>query len=181
MRRIAALATILLATAVSPAVSGDVPGPTPAVHEETTRAWDHVTGRLQEFGSLWRDHFRPESERPLITLILRHREELRLSADQVRNLERLRGEFQREAIRREADIRIAEMDLASLLDARPVDLAKVEAKIREIERAKADLRLARIRAIEQGKALLSPEQQAKLTDLLTGPRFSSRTHGRSSR
>jgi Spy/CpxP family protein refolding chaperone len=184
MRRIAALATILLAAAVSPAVSGDVPEPTPVVHEEITRAWDHVTSQLEKFGSVWREHFRADagsSERPLITLMLRHREELRLSADQVRSLERLRGEFEREAVRREADIRIAEMDLASLLDARPVDLAKVEAKIREIERFKADLRLARIRAIEQGKALLSPEQQAKLNDLITGPRFSSRTHGRSSR
>jgi Spy/CpxP family protein refolding chaperone len=181
MRRIAALAAILLTAAVSPVLSGDVPQPTPAVHEEITRAWDHVTGQFEKFGNLWRDHFGPGPERPLITFMLRHREELRLSAEQVRNLERLKGEFQREAVRREADIKIGEMDLASLLDSRPVDLAKVEAKIREIERAEGDLRLARIRAIEQGRSLLSPEQQAKLNDLLTGSRFSSQTHGRSSR
>jgi Spy/CpxP family protein refolding chaperone len=183
MRRIAALATILLAAAVSPAISGEPPEPIPVVHEQITRAWDQVAGQLEKFGSLWREHFRADagsSERPLITLMLRHREELRLSTDQVRDLERLKGEFQREAIRREADIRIAEMDLSSLLNTAPVDLAKVETKVREVERFKADLRLARIRAVEQGKALLSPEQVAKLNDLLTGPRV-SRDHSRSSR
>ena len=101
--------------------------------------------------------------------MLRYKDELGLSADQVQSLERLRADFQREAILRDADLRIAEMDLTTLLEREPVDLGQVEAKLREIERLRGDLRLARIRTIEQGKAQLSPEQRGKLRALLAEP------------
>jgi Spy/CpxP family protein refolding chaperone len=103
--------------------------------------------------------------------MLRHRGELELSQEQIRTLERLRNDFQREAIRREADLRIAETDLTNLLDAEAVELGQVEAKVREIERLRADLRLARIRTIEEGKAQLSSEQRKKLQALLAEPRY----------
>ena len=61
------------------------------------------------------------------------------------------------------------MDLAELLRADPVDLARVEAKIREVERLKADFRVGRVRAIERGKAQLTAEQRAKLVGMLGEP------------
>lgn len=112
----------------------------------------------------------PEAERPWISLALQNRDQLGLTADQVAQLEALRGEFQKEAIRRQADIRVAETELAELLRADPVDLTKVEAKLRQIETLRADLRLSRIRALEKGKALLTPEQWKKL--MAAGPRAS---------
>jgi hypothetical protein len=145
----------------------------PVAHEEISGALDELAGQLHGLGTRWREHFRyvePRGERPLITLMLRHREELGLSPEQAQGLERLRAGFQREAIRREADLRLAEMDLATLLDTEPADLAQVEAKLREIERERAELRLARIRTIEQGKALLTSEQRGKLRTLLAEPR-----------
>ena len=53
--------------------------------------------------------------------------------------------------------------------AEPVDLAQVEARVRDAERLRADLRVARIRAIEQGKAQLTAEQRDKLRALMTEP------------
>jgi Spy/CpxP family protein refolding chaperone len=108
------------------------------------------------------------AERPLITIMLRHRSELGLTADQVGRLEALRGGFAREAIRREADIRIAELDLSSLLAADPVDLPTVEGKVRDLAQLRAELRIARLRAIEQGKAVLTPEQRTRLQAILAG-------------
>ena len=116
---------------------------------------------------------RPWMGAPLISVMLHHSQELGLSPDQVRELERLRGDFTREAIRRRADIEIAELDLATLRRADVADLAQVEAKLREIERLRADVRLARIRTIEQGKGHLTPEQRTKLRALLA-----ERPHGR---
>ena len=46
---------------------------------------------------------------------------------------------------------------------------KVEAKIRESERLKADFRVGRVRAIERAKAQLTPEQRAKLATMLGEP------------
>jgi len=47
-------------------------------------------------------------------------------------------------------------------------MAKVEAKVRELAKLRADLRIERIRAIEQGRAVLTPEQRTKLQGLLGG-------------
>lgn len=163
---------VFLALAM-PAAATEPAEPTPAAHEELARAFDELAGQLHGLGSRWRDHFthrEPRAERPLITLMLRHRDELGLSPEQVQGLERLRADFQREAIRRGADLRVAEMELETLLDADSADLGQVEAKLREIERLRADLRLARVRAIEQGKARLTPEQRAKLRTLPNEPR-----------
>lgn len=111
-------------------------------------------------------------ERPLITMMLRNRHQLGLSSEQVRDLEDLRDGYQREAIRYQADIRVAEVELQSLLRAAAVDVEQVKVKLQEIEHVKTELRLARIRAIEQGKALLSSEQHEKLQSLLGGSQYS---------
>ena len=100
-------------------------------------------------------------------MITRNREKLGLSTEQVRNLERLRNSFEKESIRKEADIRVAKMDLRDLLNAQPVDMSKVEAKVREVERLRADLRFARIRTVEKGKAQLTSDQREKLEALLS--------------
>jgi Spy/CpxP family protein refolding chaperone len=104
--------------------------------------------------------------------MLRHRRELSLSPEQVQNLQDLRDGYYRDAIRHEADIRMAELDLQSLLRAATVDLEQAKEKLAEIERLKTELRLARIHAIERGKTLLSPEQREKLSDLLDEVQYS---------
>ena len=182
-RTVVALMFFLL-FAMPVAAGSDSPPLKPAFHEEVTRVWDEFARELHDWRSRWREHFggsrEPRGERPLISWMLSHREDLNLSSEQVRNLERLRSDFERDAVKREADIRVAEMDLSALLEADAVDLKKAEAKVGEIERLRADLRLARIRAIEQGKGLLSQEQHDKLRNLLSGNRY-SRRHDRESR
>lgn len=105
------------------------------------------------------------AERPLITLALQHKDQLGLSAEQVQRLEALRSDFQKEAIRRSADIQVAELELGELLRQDPVDLAKAEVALKKLEGLRTELRLARLKAIEQGKAVLTPEQRQKLDTL----------------
>ena len=164
---LALLALTLPATAAEPGK------PAPAIHEESSRAMAELGQHLESLHSRWRDHFRGSeapSERPLISLALRYRDQLGLSAQQIQSLEQLRNGFQPEATRRQGEIQAAQKELENLLASDPVDLGRVEAKIREIERLNADYRIARIRTIEQGKAQLSPDQRSKLQSLLTEPR-----------
>jgi len=105
------------------------------------------------------------AERPLISLALRHKDKLGLSEEQVKTLEAIRAAFQEEAEKRSASLRRAEAELQELLASEPVDLAKVEAKLKEIETLRTELRLSRIKALEQGKAVLTPEQRKKLKTL----------------
>ncbi|HWO43147.1 MAG TPA: periplasmic heavy metal sensor [Candidatus Eisenbacteria bacterium] len=151
---------------------------TPAVHEELAQSWEDLGRQVRDWLGGWREHFAfpvPREERPLISTMLRHREKLGLSEGQARQLEQLRDNFHKESIRKEADLRVAEMDLKALLEAESVDMRKVEEKIREIERLKGDLRLARIRAIEKGKEQLTADQRKKLQEMLSDQRM-TRSH-----
>ena len=109
----------------------------------------------------------------LAGLALRHRQELALTPAQVDNLRKLGTDAQRDAIKRQADRRLAELDLRTMMmpdpaDAnKPRDLSKIESKVREIEKLRADGRVARIRTMEQSRQVLTPEQRDKLRALLT--------------
>jgi hypothetical protein len=108
---------------------------------------------------------------PGIGEILDRRQELGLSSGQVEQLERLSLDVTRETIRRQAELMLAQVDLAALLNAdpgQPVDLARTEAKLREIERIRTDWQLALLRADETAKAGLTPEQRTKLTAMPAG-------------
>ena len=107
-----------------------------------------------------------DHKRPLISLMLTWKNQLGLSADQERSLKELRGNFEKESIKRTAEIDVAELDLKGLLEADKVDMAKVEASAKKIAMLRADLRVARIKTIEAGKAVLTPEQQEKFKRLL---------------
>lgn len=161
--RCLAVAAAVLSFGAPAVVAGERAAAGPVAHEELTRSLDELLGQLHGLGARWREHFAPgDGEPPVISIALGHRVELGLTPQQVEALERLRAGFQREAIKKDADLRVAEMDLVALRRADPLDLAQVEAKVREIERLRADLRVARIRTIEQGRAQLTPEQREKL-------------------
>lgn len=150
------------------------------VHEETSSIWDEFANHFRDFSSRFREHFegsRERGERPLISMMLGRREELGLSSEQVRSLERLRTDFERDAVKTQGDLRVAELDLGEILKADSVDVKQAEAKVREIERLRADLRVGRIRAIEQAKAVLTQEQREKVRAMAGENRYSRKSQG----
>ena len=145
-----------------------------AAQEDWSVPRESIGRRLRELLDRLKESFVFEvsgEDRAPISLMLRHRDRLGLTADQIKQLEQLRNDFAKESIRSEANLRIVEMDLSSLLEAQAVDMTQVEAKIREIEQIRGDLRIARIRSIEKGKAQLSAEQRRKLQELQTDQNF----------
>lgn len=154
----------------SPRLAAAFEGAKPVIDQQFAQGLDDFARELREWFGRWGDYFgsgtMKSEERPLIAFILRNREKLDLSAAQVKSLEQLKNDFQKESIRRDADLRVAEMDLNGLLVAEKVDMAKVEAKVREIERLRSDLRIARIRTIQKGKEVLTADQRKRLQELL---------------
>ncbi len=104
-------------------------------------------------------------EGPLISLMLLWKEQLALTPDQERSLTGLRANYEKEAITRSAEIRVAELELEGLLDQEKVDLTKVESQTKKVALLRADRRLARIKTIEAGKAVLTSDQQEKFRRL----------------
>ncbi len=171
MKRVGMVVAIMLGSlfGLTQVASSQPSFPRPGFYEELGQTLDSLTQEVQDWSGRWWGRFsryEPLNERPLITLMLRYQDELGLTAEQVRNLEQLRADFDRESIRKDADLRIAQRDLEALLDAERVDVRQAEGKIREIERLRADLRIARIRTIEKGKAELSPEQLDRFRTLI---------------
>ena len=119
-------------------------------------------------------HRRAKAHRfSLSSLALRHQKDLALTPAQVDSLRKLGTDARRTAIKQQAERRLAELDLRTLMAPdpadpnKPRDLAKIETKVREIEKLRADGRVAQIRSLEQSRQVLTPEQREKLRTLLS--------------
>ena len=70
----------------------------------------------------------------------------------------------KDAIRKKADIRVASIELRDILGKDPEDMKAVEAKLKQIAAMQTDLRLSHIKAREEIKAKLTPEQRKKFKE-----------------
>jgi Spy/CpxP family protein refolding chaperone len=91
--------------------------------------------------------------------------ELGLSDEQVKQLTQIFSQTTKTGIKQRADLRIAEFELGELLEADPADMGQVEGKLKAIEGLRTTLRLSLIKAHEQAKGVLTPEQRQKLERL----------------
>ena len=108
---------------------------------------------------------RPYSARPLVSIALRNHEALKLTDDQVKRLKDIRDAFSKKAVKEGAEMKSLRIDLRRALDAEKLDIADVEKKIREISKMRVDLRIARLKAIQEGKSVLNDEQQKELSKI----------------
>jgi Spy/CpxP family protein refolding chaperone len=91
--------------------------------------------------------------------------ELGLSADQAAQLNKLRAEGRKEAIRHRADLAIARIELSELMDARAVDENAIAAQRKAVSDLQATALKARTDQHLAMRRILSPEQQEKLKQL----------------
>jgi hypothetical protein len=171
-----ALPVLALTLAMAPPAAAEPPdavvlaqaGETAQVADAQSGVRSPMPGRRGDMrgeGQRWQRHGRHHRMPSLAAIALRHRAELGLNPQQVESLQKLQMDARRAGIQRRANVQLAALDLGALLRSEPVDMAKVEAKVREIEKLRADGRLAFIRANEQGKAQLTADQRDKLKAL----------------
>ena len=146
------------------------PAPAPGAHPHWGQRPEGPGGQHGHHG--W--HRRAKAHRfSLSGLALRHQKELALTPAQVDSLRKLGTDARRDAIKQQADRRLAELELRTLMAPdsadpnKPRDLARIETKVREIEKLRADGRVAQIRSLEQSRQVLTPEQREKLRTLLS--------------
>ena len=67
-------------------------------------------------------------------------------------------------------MRIVQIELKDLLRQDPVDMKAVEAKVKQMEMMRTEMHLSHIRAMEDIKTKLTPEQRKKLREMMeAGP------------
>jgi protein CpxP len=103
----------------------------------------------------------PNSTGHLIRHLLKHEQDIGLTAEQVTKLKDMQLNLDKTRIKSEADIQVAERELRSLTEEEKSDLGAIEAKLKQSGDLQVGLRMVSIKAKRDVLALLNPEQRAK--------------------
>lgn len=102
--------------------------------------------------------------------LARYLDGLALDEQQKKVIGEIRSSIKKDTIRRMADISIARIELRDLLLQDPLDMKAVEAKVRQLGSLRTEMHLSHLKALENIKTRLTPEQRKKLGDMIkTGP------------
>jgi len=94
---------------------------------------------------------------------------LDLNANQRAAIREIRTSTAKAMIHQKADLKIARLELRELLHKEPVDMNAVEAQAKKAEGLRTAMLLDAIKAREEVKSKLTPEQRKKLKELLFSP------------
>ena len=94
--------------------------------------------------------------------LLRFKDEIGLTADQVSKIEKMNITFQESVIKTMADVKVKELKLANYLRGDKVKRSTAEKMIREIAKLKTDMQVDRIYYMLDIKEILTPEQEKKI-------------------
>jgi Spy/CpxP family protein refolding chaperone len=103
---------------------------------------------------------------PVISLALKHQDELKLTQEQVANLEKTKTHYEEQIAPLRQQLQTLESEIFKLLQETPADLIQVKAKIHESEKLRSELRYQRVEALENGKSILTAQQRDQLKSLL---------------
>jgi Spy/CpxP family protein refolding chaperone len=92
--------------------------------------------------------------------------ELGLDEKQKEAAKRITRKTMKEVIKKRADMQIARLDLRDALDEDTVDMKAVESKLKAIESLETDIYLSHVKAIEEIKSILTPDQRKKLKEMM---------------
>lgn len=97
----------------------------------------------------------------LIRHLLKHEQEIGLTAEQVTKLKDMQLNLDKFRIKIEADIQVAERELKALMEDEKLNLGAIEGKLKQSGDLQVGLRMASIMARQNVYALLTPEQRTK--------------------
>jgi Spy/CpxP family protein refolding chaperone len=92
---------------------------------------------------------------------------LGLDEKQMEEIKAIHLNSRKEAIRKKADLEIAEIELREIMAQDPVDLRAAEAKVKQIEALKVGMKMEHIKTMEEIKGKLTPEQKKKFHSMMT--------------
>ena len=97
-------------------------------------------------------------------LMTRRLEGLDLSSDQWRRVRQIHEDTQKQVIPKQAEIRVAQIELRQLMQADQPNMGQIDAKIAEITSKQADVRKLQVRTALQVRTVLTAEQRQKFLD-----------------
>ncbi|OGS19061.1 MAG: hypothetical protein A2219_03735 [Elusimicrobia bacterium RIFOXYA2_FULL_50_26] len=96
---------------------------------------------------------------------MRMKDELGLTPEQETKFDQIVSEFQKNAIKQKADLKIAKIELRDALKKDAPDFAAAREKVKQITAIEEQMELSTIEMQEKGYAVLTSEQQQKLQQM----------------
>jgi Spy/CpxP family protein refolding chaperone len=93
--------------------------------------------------------------------LLRHGKDLGLSQEQRAKIKAIATDYTKTRIREEADLKLAEVDVRTLIHDEKADLVAIETALKKSENTHTALRLDGVKALRAAAAVLTPEQREK--------------------
>jgi Spy/CpxP family protein refolding chaperone len=100
--------------------------------------------------------------------MMKHIMSLGLDEKQKEAFKALRSKTMKDMIKKRADKQIAGLELKDLLDKDVVDMKAVEASVKKSASLRTEMFLAHIKAHEEMKSILTPEQRKHLKEMMAG-------------
>ena len=113
----------------------------------------------------------------LLRHLLKNKQELGLTDEQITKLRAVALDADRAQIRAEADVKVSKRELRAMMWDEKAQLPAIEAKVKEKESFEATVQIIGIRAGRELIGVLTPEQQAKQKALWEQYRHHDRRHG----
>lgn len=107
-----------------------------------------------------------EGHRRMSMSPLELKEELKLTEAQMEALKPIETDYRKATIKKQADIRVGEIELAALLDRKKSDLGALKKKVKEIGDLQTDLMMYRVESLLKLREILTEEQHEKFKALL---------------
>ena len=103
-----------------------------------------------------------QSASKFIDHILKFKDGMAITDDQVAKLQTIKTYFKKTKIKMKADIQLTSVDLHDLLRNDKGSLSEVEAKLKDLYNTRAEMYFASVKATRDAKAVLTAEQRARM-------------------
>lgn len=102
----------------------------------------------------------------MMGMCIQHADRMGLTDDQVMKMKPLHREMQKKQAQFQADLKIAEIELAEIMDVKNFDLEKANAAVKKIEGIKTAHHLEMLKAMKEMRTDLTDEQFKKMQKMM---------------
>ncbi len=127
---------------------------------------EHMRGGMQGIGNI--EMMMPENIMETRRHAMRIMMHLGLNAKQKESADQIIDGAAKDLIKKGADLQIAKIELENILHKDPVDMNAAASKLKQIEAIKTDMFLTHLKALEEIKSMLTPQQKKELKEMMEG-------------
>jgi Spy/CpxP family protein refolding chaperone len=127
--------------------------------------WTLVSSSMSWADGRGYGHARHPDAASFIWHILHAKETLGLTDEQVTHLQTIKTTYKKDRVKKQAEVDLAKIEVHDLLHTDQKASTNIEEAVRKVYALKADLRIASIKAFQEARTVLRPEQLQKMKEL----------------